>query len=202
MVRLHLLSRIVIAALFLGALPRISAAAETATYAPISRQVAEAEIAHQRRISNPKGPRDSAAESRTNLRIFVSAAGKVDKVEVAGPSNSRAAADATAAAIMRSWRFEFPFTIDHHPHAVVFELPLSFVLAAKSAWRDPPTPGGLIHMVIQTDARGVGASVEFLNKVDPQVQESIRTQVIGHFHGIPNHAYRKSLRYDRIKKKS
>ncbi len=177
-------------------------AAETAAYATISRQTAEPEVARQQRPPNPKVARDQSAEANTTLRVFVSASGHVDNVEVVGPPASRPVADATAAFIKKGWRFDHPFQVDHHAHAVVFDIPLAFLLSATSAWTKPTTPGGIVMMVIYTDAKGVGLRVEFLNKVDPEVQESLRKQVIGHFHGIPNHAYRKGIHYEWQKSKS
>ncbi len=181
----------------------VASAADTAAYATISRQTAEPEVARQHRPPNPTLARDRNAETNTTLRIFVSASGNVDNVEVLGPPASRPVADATAAFIKKGWRFDHPFTVDHHAHAVVFELPLSFLLAATSDWSKPATEGGgIVMMVIYTDARGIGSRIEFLNKVDPEVQESLRKQVVGHFHGVPNHAYRKGMRYDWKKTKS
>ena len=55
---------------------------------------------------------------------------------------------------------------------------------------------GAVYVDVITDTTGAVTRLDFLNSVPAEVQEWIRKKILGRHFGVPNHRYRRHVRYE------
>ncbi len=69
--------------------------------------------------------------------------------------------------------------------------------------RTSPTPKphreeGAVYLDITTDKTGSVEKVEFLNRVPQYVKDEITSKIMGRRFGVPNHTYRRHVRFNAL----
>ncbi len=98
-----------------------------AAYVPAPKEQRDAQVGLMPKPDYPVQFRRMHYEAHMGLRIYVAENGRVDRVETAGYEGDRPLVDHASAFVQRNWRFR-PFSVRGKPAAVVFVVPISFLL--------------------------------------------------------------------------
>jgi outer membrane biosynthesis protein TonB len=108
-------------------------------YVPAPKDQSKAQLAAMPKPDYPTEYRRRGYEAHMGLRIFVSADGRIDRVESTGFRGDWIIVDHAIAYIRQNWRFR-PFSVRGKAAAVVFVVPISFELQNGKLRNSNPVP--------------------------------------------------------------